>query len=485
MKHKRPHTIRTRLLSWTFIVLLLASVLAAVQFSRSIQSEMNELVDANLIQYANSLSMLEQQVQGYGHISENLHLDDHEKDDDHQRDDADDRLRETASKPQPPVAVNGSISQYYSEYAMAFQIWNTESKQLIIRSKNTPDTAISSFATGFYDSRIGENQWRVYVYADNSKQRVFMVAQEQLLTQKIINEILTRLINPMLMGSVALLLVFFLIIRRSLRPLNTLETAITKRSPNDLSPITIGDAPREISPVVQSLNMLMGNLEDSLSKERHFTSNAAHELRTPLAVIDTLTQTAIQTQDLSILPKIQAASDHARRQIEQLLILARLDANARLTETTAVDLHAVAQTVCADLFNIHTTAIDIQLHGEATTVSSTPEMMYILLKNIIENALTHTPNNGSIHIQINHTPQPSLDVIDSGTGIAPEKLAHITERFYRAEQRHEGFGIGLSIVQKICELHQAQLLIQNRDDGISGLRVRVTLPALHVSAHPK
>ncbi len=112
MKHKRPHTIRTRLLSWTFIVLLLASVLAAVQFSRSIQSEMNELVDANLIQYANSLSMLEQQVQGYGHISENLRLDDHKKDDDHARDDDDDRLRETASKPQPPVAVNGSISQY-------------------------------------------------------------------------------------------------------------------------------------------------------------------------------------------------------------------------------------------------------------------------------------------------------------------------------------------------------------------------------------
>ena len=462
--------------------MLLASILAAVQFSRSTQSEMNELVDANLIQYANSLSMLEQQVQGYGHISENLHIDDHEKDDDHRRDD-DDRLRNEAPLQQMPAATNGTISQYYSEYAMAFQIWNAESNQLIIRSKNTPDTAISPFITGFYDSRIGENQWRVYVYADSSKQRVFMVAQEQLLTQKIINEILGRLINPLLMGSVALLLVFFVLIRRSLRPLNTLERAITQRSSNDLSPITIADAPREISPVVQSLNMLMGNLEDSLTKERHFTSNAAHELRTPIAVIDTLTQTAIKTQDLSLLPKIQAASDHARRQIEQLLILARLDANARLSETTSVDLHTVAQTVCADLLNIHTHTVDIQLHGEMTNLASTPEMMYILLKNIIENALAHTPVNGNIHIQINNTPNPSLEVTDSGAGIAPEKLAHITERFYRAEQRHEGFGIGLSIVQRICELHHAQLLIQNRGDGQSGLRVRVDFAPIRPSTH--
>lgn len=456
--------------------MVIAGILAAAQLAIGVRKEMRELIDANLMQYASSLYMLEQQVQGYGHVSEPLKLEDHDDDDD------DDNGKKHDKKPakvtqQVPEGKTKVSSEFYSGYAVAFQIWDIPTSRLIIRSAGAPETALTTFEQGFSDQTVGPQQWRTYVHIDREQQRVIMVAQEQLLTQHLIREIVIRLISPIALGFLILLGLFYFLIRRSLRPLAELNQAIALRSPIDLQPIELHHAPKEIAPVVHSINTLMHSLEESLNKERHFTGNAAHELRTPLSVIDTLTQTAIKTQDLSLLPKIKNATDHARRQIEQLLTLARLDANAGLSQVQSVNLYACAQNVIADLYNIHRKNVAIELHGDTdTTVYSTQELMYILLKNIIENALTHTPEGSAgIQVQITRTPTPLISITDSGSGLAPAQLQRITERFYRAEQRHDGFGIGLSIVQRICQLHQAQLTIANRTDGSTGLCVRIQL----------
>ena len=321
-------SISRRLLAWSFSVLVLVGALASFQLSYSIRKEMLELVDNNLIQYANSLYMLEQQVQGYGHVSEPLKFDDEDEEDKDKRDKKD----HSSNKSSNWVLKNKSSTAGSNGYGIAFQIWDAQSKQLIIRSKNATDTPMKEFKTGFSNQKVGEQVWRTYVHFDREKQRVIVVAQEQALTDHIISETVMRLITPILLGFLVLLGLFYWIIHRSLRPLSELNRAIGQRSPLNLQPIQVKKAPAEITPVVNSINTLMHTLEDSLNKERHFTGNAAHELRTPLAVIDTLAQTAIKTQDPSILPKIKAATDHARRQIEQLLTLARLDANAGLNK---------------------------------------------------------------------------------------------------------------------------------------------------------
>lgn len=471
------HSISTRLLVWSLSVLLLAGILTAAQLAIGVRKEMRELIDANLMQYASSVYMLEQKVQGYGHVSEPPKLEHHEEAE--EEDEAKEKPQNPVTPPQPLPEVKTKVSsEFYRGYAFAFQIWDLASAQLIIRSAGAPETALTSFEQGFSDQTVGEQQWRTYVHIDRAQQRVIMVAQEQLLTQHLIREIVLRLISPMTVGFLILLALFYFLIRRGLRPLAELNQAIAQRSPIDLRPIELAQAPREIAPVVHSINDLMHSLEESLNKERHFTGNAAHELRTPLSVIDTLTQTAIKTQDLSLLPKIKHATDHARRQIEQLLTLARLDANAGLSQVQNVKLYTCAQNVIADLFNIRAKQVAIELHGaQDTTVASTDELMYILLKNIIENAITHTPEDSAgIQVQIMQTPIPQIRITDSGAGLAPEALQRITERFYRAEQRHDGFGIGLSIVQRICQLHQAQLTIANRTDGHSGLCVNIQFP---------
>ncbi len=495
----RHRSIARRLLSLSFVMLFIAGVITSVQLSFNVRKEMLELMDANLVQYANSLYMLEQQVQGYGLVSDPIKLDDDEHDEHDERAERDARRdaqqKKSTSKSAQTKAENAEskltetnpaakpkdklISSAYHEYGMAFQVWDMDQQRIIIRSRNAPEEAMAPLSGGFVDQALGEHRWRTYVYVDRTKRRAIVVAQEQLVSGKIVGEIVTRLTWPIALGFLLLLLVFFWVIRQSLRPLATLNQAISQRSHLNMQPIQLNQAPAEITPIVRSLNNLMRSLEDSLNKERHFTSNAAHELRTPLAVIDTLTQAAMKSQDTSLLPKIKAATDHARRQIEQLLTLARLDANVGLDKMQPVNLFSVCQTVCADLLNIGDTAIDVQLLGdESACIQSTEEITYILVKNIVENAFKHAAKNGSgqVRIEVQALPTPSVCVTDNGQGIPPEQLARLTERFYRAEQGHDGFGIGLSIVQRIAQLHAATLNIAARDDGVSGLSVSVRYP---------
>ena len=207
--------------------MVLAGILAAAQLAVSVRKEMRELVDANLMQYASSLYMLEQQVQGYGHVSEPLNLDKHHDDDHNDGDDDDkkDKQHKSVNTIQPTAKTKVS-SEFYSGYAVAFQIWDAPTAQLIIRSASAPESPLTTFVQGFSDQTVGDRQWRTYVHVDREQRRVIMVAQEQLLTNHLIQEIVTRLISPIALGFILLLGLFYALIRRSLRPLEALNQAV-------------------------------------------------------------------------------------------------------------------------------------------------------------------------------------------------------------------------------------------------------------------
>lgn len=511
-KAKRAPSITRRLLSLILLMLCVAATVSAVLLSRNVRKEMREIIDANLIQYANSLYMLEQQVHGYGLVSEPIRTRGHDEDDEndehnnkpHKRSERSDSERGNTQPHSTNVPsterqrindINPSVvSSTYNEYSMAFQVWDLSQNRLMIRSSNAPESAmiaLTDLHAGFYDQTTPNptaqnpnepNQWRIYVYIDQFNQRGIVVAQHQVVSSHIISEIVTRLTWPIVASFLILFVLIYWSVQRSMRPLFWLNQAIGQRSPLHLKPIRMDNAPAEISPMIQSLNTFMNSLEDSLNKERDFTGNAAHELRTPLAVIDTLTQAAMKTQDIKLLPKIKSATDHARRQIEQLLTLARLDANASLSSTESLNLYDISQNVCADLLNISTKHIDIQLSGAHDAyIEGNSEITYILLKNIIQNACKYTPEAStgytpSVRIQVQAHPRPSIQITDNGTGLSAEQLTRVTERFYRAQKGHDGFGLGLSIVQRICTLYGAQLHIENRADrepGQTGLSVRI------------
>jgi two-component system sensor histidine kinase QseC len=440
----QTQSIRQRLMYLVMAILTVFGSLSVAFLLWGLRHEMQETLDANLVVYANHLSALSQDKQLTGGVL--------------------------------PTRLH---SEEGYENSMAVQIWNAQG-ELVLRSEQMPKQIVSLGQEGFADVQLSGEDWRSYTSRNAHNGYWIIVARSRTLSNHMINEVLIGLLIPMLAGFLILLLLLWYFIRQSLRPLNDLSQSIAERSSDRLEPVSLEGAPLEVRPMIVSLNRLMSSLEDSLNKERDFTANAAHELRTPLAIIDTLVQTALKAPNPSILHKIKNAVNGAKDQIEQLLTLARLDANMRLTQPHRIDVYEVAQNVCTDLLNIYHEqgTIDLKLFGHPHAwIQSEANMIYILLKNIVENAIKYTPRDGTICVYIDNEPHVRVTVIDTGAGISAEHLKSITDRFYRVTHQKNGFGLGMSIVQRICQLHDAKLVIENRavaEDSTQGLRVEVT-----------
>lgn len=225
-------------------------------------------------------------------------------------------------------------------------------------------------------------------------------------------------------------------------------------------------------------------MQDSLEYERRFTADAAHELRTPLAAIKTQAQVACAATDAEqrqqALGKVILGADRAAHLIDQLLVLAQLDPEHCLIGPQQVQLatlvrDSIAQHAPAAIrkaVDLGFTAEDDGLiHGDST-------LLAILVRNLIDNAIRYTPGNGQVDIQLQrHNNRVVLQIADSGPGIAAADLERITSRFYRVlGSGEDGSGLGLSIVQRIAKLHDAQLTFANSTSA-TGLVVRVSFTA--------
>ncbi len=291
------------------------------------------------------------------------------------------------------------------------------------------------------------------------------------------------LLTPLLFGLPVLGGWIWFATRRGLKPLDEIAAELGKRVPERLDPVVPVAAPREIRPLLEALNMLFARVEQAMEKERSFTADAAHELRTPLAAIATQAQVAARARDDAerdhALAQLTASARRASHLVEQLLTLARLDPAAGL-QKSAVRLDALTAEACAD----HgAAALDKQLALEldapaAVTLQANDAMLRVLLRNLIDNAVRYTPAGGQVRVSVTATGNRALlTVSDSGPGIPPAQRTEALRRLHRlGGQEIEGSGLGLSIVARIAELHGATLELA---DGIGqpGLTVRLSLPA--------
>lgn len=265
---------------------------------------------------------------------------------------------------------------------------------------------------------------------------------------------------------------------RGLKPLDEVAAELSKRAPEQLDPVMPAAAPREVQPLIEALNALFARVDRAMEDERVFTADAAHELRTPLAAIATQAQVATRARDAAerdhALAQLAASARRASHLVEQLLTLARLDP-ASQPAMSEVQLDMLAAEVCAD----HgAAALDKQITLEldapdAVSVTANEAMLRSLLRNLIDNAVRYTPAGGKIGVGVAGR---MLTVSDSGPGIPATQREKALRRLHRlAGQDIEGSGLGLSIVARIVELHDATLELT---DGIGqpGLTVRVTFP---------
>jgi len=272
--------------------------------------------------------------------------------------------------------------------------------------------------------------------------------------------VLRGLLLPLLLALPLLALAGWWAVRQGLAPLRQLSHLLTHRRAQALETVELADMPSEMQPMVQALNELFQRIERMIASERRFTADAAHELRTPIAAIRTQAQVALgagdnQAQRDHALQVTLAACDRAVHLVDQLLMLARLEA-APAAPTTTIDLTTVVRRVAADmaptaLVRHQTLELEAQ---QPCQVTGDEMLISVMVRNLIDNAMRYSPDGARVQVSVMaETGQTVLRVEDSGPGMTESEMAHLGERFYRVLGNEQpGSGLGWSIVNRICDV---------------------------------
>ncbi|WP_411706076.1 two-component system sensor histidine kinase PmrB [Edaphovirga cremea] len=304
-----------------------------------------------------------------------------------------------------------------------------------------------------------------------------------------IAEAVASLLAPsLIMMSVTLLLSFWAI-SWIIRPLNQLQRRLETRSADNLTPIPVNNDTQEVAAVTTALNQLLARLGNTIQQERHFTADAAHELRTPLAGIR-LHLELLEKKGITESRSLIARLDQLMHTVEQLLMLSRAGQNFASGQYQQVDwvtnVIEPLKEELTEMVNQRQQHLNWQLPLHAQ-VEGDAVLLRLLLRNLVENAYRYSPENSSITITLSQERDGVLlTVLDEGPGIEEKMAGELTQAFKRMDQRYGGSGLGLNIVIRITQLHQGELTLQNRTDR-SGLCAQCWLPrvAMNVTGNKK
>jgi two-component system sensor histidine kinase TctE len=294
--------------------------------------------------------------------------------------------------------------------------------------------------------------------------------------------ILTAMVLPNLIVIAATFVAVYLGVRKGLAPLAEVERQIAERSPRDLREIDIGPSPREVRPMLARLNELFGLLRAASEAQQRFLADAAHQLRTPLAGLQTQIELATWEgrfrSDAERLARIEDATARIGHLVDQLLIYARADPAAAATQVfVPVSLAALAEQAASSFLDrALEKKIDLGFDITAATVEGIPWMLREALANVIDNALRYTPADGVVTVRSGMRGGSAvLAVEDNGPGIPAAERGRIFERFYRSPgSEGPGCGLGLAIVREIVELHRGR--VELADAAFGGVCITLAFP---------
>lgn len=353
---------------------------------------------------------------------------------------------------------------------------------VMLRDADAPQLPLTD--PGLTDVDLNGNRWRIYRLTDADTGLTLQVGERYAFREELVRYITRNSLVPMLVAVPVLALLAWFVVGHALAPLRRVTAGVSQRDPDTLDPLDERNAPQEIGSLVAALNRLFARVSSTLERERHFTADAAHELRTPLAAIKTHLQVALGAGSggggrASIERALQGV-DRATHTVEQLLLLARVDAE-RPGESVAapVDLREL---VIEAVTSLSQSAVDQQIdigidaprpvstHGDRAALQ-------VMLRNLIDNSIRYTPAGGRVTVAAGLDAGIAwLSVSDDGPGIPADDLPRVFDRFYRGYGQQpapaSGSGLGLSIVRRIAHLHHARIVLGSGLDG-KGLGVTV------------
>jgi signal transduction histidine kinase len=375
-------------------------------------------------------------------------------------------------------------SQSYENMALAFRLTDHTGKQLYV-SNSRIQPPWDHIKPGAQDLKDGAVQWRAAQMRSASGALTLQVAETYGALRSDTSSAIWRYIAiPFLAFLPLAVLMTAWASRRGLAPLRELTTVIARRTPNDLQALGPVTGYTETQPLVDEINTLLAKLQATLNRERDFLADAAHELRTPLAVIQAqvhvLNTAASDAERQAAGDELHVGVSRASSLISKLLMTARLSSDDFKPRMEVVDLTAFTQERIAALSSLAAQkSIDMELKAPRhAPVRIERDTFVSALDNVIENAIRYTPAQGQIVIEID-TPTPSeicLRVADNGMGIPPEHHERVFERFFRVQSgEQQGSGLGLAIVKRVLTLHGGRVSL-SQGLGQRGLTVAFSMP---------
>jgi len=370
---------------------------------------------------------------------------------------------------------------------LVFQVWMDRSR-MVASTPGSPVTALRpDFAEGPATSVIDGVSWRVYSVSDSTGRIYVQVGNMHSL---VAGEMQKRALFALALNTLLLALVGGLMwsaVHRSLRPVVAVGAALRGRRSFDLTPLSAQALPSELQPLVASFNHVLAQLSGAVEGERRFIADAAHELRTPLSALQAQAQVAMHAQTTAekdaAVAKLIVVVERTVRLSEQLLDLARLNAGANAPEHVTADLSDLILHIMREFeVDAQKQARSITLAIEAAPIECDVDEIGILLRNLVDNALRHTPMDARIRISCGYDagtdgPFVYLHVADDGPGVPEAEREAIFRRFYRATGADaRGSGIGMSLVAGIAQLHHARIQTSEGLDG-RGFGIRIIFPA--------
>ncbi|OZI44688.1 hypothetical protein CEK29_08255 [Bordetella genomosp. 5] len=354
-----------------------------------------------------------------------------------------------------------------------FQIWDLVADKLVLSSQRAPAVRMAPEQSGgFVTHDVAGESWRVYTSLDASARYEIMAGAptrrfyEQLVSRFWLGSFVT-LVMFLAIGSIAVLIVW-----RSLRELNRVGADLSARDPADGVELDERAVPTETRPLIRAINQRQRRVLELIANERRFIGDAAHELRTPLAVLAVYADTAYRTGDPEkaklLMQKISDTTRRSTRIVEQLLDMARMDSQGSTMRFEAVDLAEVARLVISDMQS----AID---EREQTLRPELPSLrvwgqvdaLGTLMRNLLDNASRYSGEGSELGLCIRQEGDEILLVVcDTGPGIPAAERTRVFNPFYRLPGApSHGSGIGLALVARIAALHRATVTVTDTRDG--------------------
>jgi two-component system sensor histidine kinase QseC len=375
----------------------------------------------------------------------------------------------------PSEGTQGAGESDIRDLAMA--IWDRDGRRLVA-DRSGAELPYHRDATGFTIEKIHDEDWRIYYLQSASGDWLIAAGQKVYERDEMVFGLTTSQVLPWVAVLPILLLAMSWGVRRALAPLRDIGDELRHRQPDELRPLDDRGAPFELKPLIGAMNGLFSRIETMLKRERRFTADAAHELRTPLAVLRAQWDVVRRSQDheerAAAEAKLTAGMDRMGRLVTQMLALSRLEASQTVPRTADVRWQPIVEQVVDDCLELADQR-RVELAVEWPPASRHPmpllgeeSLIVMMLRNLVDNAVRYARTGSTVSILICEDQLAVENVAEVPP--SPEQLARLGERFYRPEGPLEsGSGLGISIARRIAALHGLQIDLGLGADG-SGVR---------------